>query len=166
MPNNWSDIDHLVEKDLEKLIVLKDYDLVLEPKCQAITYDGNLLIYPYLHIEWLQYYQFLWNLLEDVHKNRVQPTWDMLAFRSENDYFAASYNLFAKQWIPALPQLSNNRLKYLTYSDVFSGVDLFSSLAKISKLEPKSYHDKFKICTEEIVHTQNRTLIHKAKLKK
>ena len=62
----WQDVDKLVEKDILLLKETKSYDLILEPKCQAVDFQGNLIIYHYLHCDWIDYCTALWDLIQNV----------------------------------------------------------------------------------------------------
>ena len=121
----WTDVDEAVNREIWKFNDPKPYDFYLRPQVQAVDKDGNLLIYPFYHFQWLEYVSRLWTLIQDVADNKTIPYWDLLAFRSENDFFANSFNAFSSQWLLTINKLTSDRLKFDTYNDIVNGCDLF-----------------------------------------
>ena len=80
--------------------------------CRAISYNDKNFKYPLTKQEWDEYCSELWTLLHAVARKEIDPKWDWLKFRNEEDYFAGSYSSQLPFWLLAINMLHNDKLKY------------------------------------------------------
>ena len=129
--------------------------------CQAVTYRGEKLIYPFLFEEWLKYSFELWDLLHKVADNSYIPKWDDLAFRHEDDYFCNSFATALPIWLMAINKLHSEKIRYQAYTRIFSGCDLFETMDLIDPKTPRKNNAHTNVCTVRILHEENNNLLEK-----
>ena len=119
---------------------------------------------PYTHDEWRQY---SYKLFEYIYKGTEAPKakdekfdWRDLYFRAKQSFYAGSFYHFSEHWLVTVNALPDNDfLKHLTYSSVWSGVDLFHNQANISPNKSREFRNKGNFHTKSVPHNLH-TWIH------
>ena len=124
--------------------------------CRAISHDNKIFTWPFLPNEWDTYCTKLWDLLHKVANKDIDPTWDMLKFRHEDDYFAGSYSSQLPFWLLAINAINSEKFKYQAYERVHAGVDLFETIAQIPTAKPVKCNHAIKLSTKPIAHLEFR----------
>ena len=137
------------------------FDTRTRTGCQAVTYDGKLLDYPYTHEEWLTTCFQLWDKIHAVAEGKLKPSWDMLPFRSEKDYFCNSFQTSLQLWLLAINRLSSEKLKYQAYDRIYHGCDLFEVNDFIRKEHPRKNNNLTSVCTKILPHEHNLGVLKK-----
>jgi len=132
-----------------------------------IVADRNGIVQgPYTHEEWLGYSHDLWlkfnqHLFPEKFATTLdgsckKPDWRDVYFRSNDHYYAGSFNHFSDQWLVTINSLpDDDDLKHKIYKDVHSGVDIFHGILPIPREKAREHRDGNKYYTVEIPHKYN-----------
>ena len=121
----------------------------------ATTINDRPLKWPYHHKQWLKYSYYALETADAIHEGKTKPHWQLVKYRSENDFKAGIYSQFVPIWTILINKLSDEKIKHIAYKLIHGGVSVFDNQAQISIRHKVPYRNKVNLCSQTTVHPKN-----------
>ena len=103
--------------------------------------------WPYTHEEWMAYAHLALKHFNNILENKQIPTWELVRYRSENEFKAGIYSAFAPIWMIMINALEDDKIKQIAYRLIFHGVSIFENQATVPVQNRQTYRGKYELCT-------------------
>jgi hypothetical protein len=107
--------------------------------------------------QWLVDGQRMFELATRALDKDFTPSWDMISFRQESDFYAGLFGDYLQLWLPVLKELEPP-FRARAYSVLAQGVDVFENLKQIRYQDPVVFRGKHRIAMDHTEHCSNRTM--------
>ena len=150
--SSWQDIDKLVSEDIKLgKIHPKRWENTAVTPITAVGYKDTIGE-KWPHEKWLTYSTELLELIDKVKNKEVVAKWDMIKFRSEEDFRAGIFSDFVQFWPIVINQMGCDKNKQIAYKMIHWGLSASDNQGPIAVNKPVNFRNKTKLCTESKIN--------------
>ena len=142
------------------------------PNIRALNKNAALVINeegiiqgPFTFTEWMTYSWELWdrfhlhiNYEAPINANNIDQLWSQIYFRDPDQFCAGNYNLYSPIQMLMINKMTDLDSKHRSYSDMHSGVDLWTNLTPIEKPEARPFRQNGKMFNIPLHHVTNHRI--------
>ena len=127
----------------------------------ATDLHNNKKSWPKSHSEWLAYSHLALKHFNNIMEGKQIPTWQLVRYRSEEEFKAGIYSAFPQIWMIMINALKDDRIKQIAYKLVYNGVSVFENQATVSTWNKQKYRNKHWLCSGKTLNTVNLAVFNK-----